>query len=108
MAKLAYKVVLADIAQLIVLYYVLQDLPWRAYYAATQHANAASGYAPSSTYSIFVRHFTMSGGSFPLVSPPTLDWVQLIGVALVALNGWLVYTYLRSKRAQGHLLASSE
>lgn len=90
MVRLAYKVALADLVLLAALYFVLQDLAWRAYYAGTPHA-AVPGYVPSDTYSIFTRFFTMAGSGVSLTSPPTLDWVQLLVVALVALNGWFAY-----------------
>lgn len=98
MVKFVYKVALTDFVLLVALYQVFQDLAWRTYYAGTPHASAASGYTPSFSYSLFTRTFTMGGGSLTLVSPPTLDWVQLLVCLLVAVNAWLVYSMLRTRQ----------
>jgi len=34
-----------------------------------------------------------------LTSPPTLDWVQLLVLVLVAVNGWFAYRVYRSRKA---------
>ena len=97
--RFAYKVALADLALLAALYFVLQDLAWRTYYAGTPHA-AVSGYAPSFSYSFFTRFFTMAGSGVSLTSPPTLDWVQVLALALVVVNGWFAYREYRARRAR--------
>jgi len=96
MVKAIYKVAAVDLVLLTLLYYVLQDLAWRAYYAGTPHV-PGSPYTPSFSYSILTRYFTMGGSSVPLTSPPTLDWVQLIVLILVAVNGWFAYHAYRSR-----------
>ena len=96
MRRLTPLVLLFDLVLLAALYLVQQDLGWRNYYAGIPHA-ATSGYVPSFSYSVGIRYFTMSGGAFPLTSPPTLDWVQVIVLLLVLANGWLAYQYLKSR-----------
>jgi hypothetical protein len=99
MAKLVYKAALADLVLLVALYFVLQDLAWRAYYSGVPHAGV-SGYAPSSSYSVLIRYFAMAGSAVNLTSPSTLDWVQLLGLALVVVNAWLAYGIYRSRAAR--------
>lgn len=97
--KLWYKVVALDVLFLTALYFVLQDLAWRTSYAATPH-DACGGfctYTPTFSYGFLTRFFTMTGNNTSLVSPPTLDWVQLLVVALVALNAWFAYVTLKSR-----------
>ena len=100
MVKLLYKVLLADIVLVVALYFVLQDLSWRAYYAMSPHdaCGGLCGYTPSSGYSLFTRFFTMAGNGVSLTSPPTLDWVQVLAVALLVANGWYLYTVLMARR----------
>jgi len=99
MARTALTVLVADIILLVGEFYVIQDLQWRTSYAASPHANAPNGYNPSFAYNIFTQFFTMSGNGVSLTSPPTLDWIQLLTVALVVLNLWFAYTYWKGRRA---------
>jgi hypothetical protein len=92
-------VILADLVIVGALAGVLQDLQWRASYAASPHAGVA-GYTPSFSYSLIVRFFTMAGNGSQLTSPPTLDWVQVLIYLLVAINGWFAYRVLVSRRAR--------
>jgi len=96
MVKTVYKVAAVDLVLLILLYYVLQDLAWRTYYAGTPHV-PGSPYTPSFSYSVLIRYFTMAGSNVSLTSPPTLDWVQLLVLVLVVVNGWFVYHVYRSR-----------
>lgn len=98
MVRLAYKVAFADFFLLVALASVLQDLAWRAYYAGTPHASVPSGYSAASSYSLLTRVFTMSGGSVSLASPVTLDWVQVLVLALVLVNGWFAFRVYASRR----------
>lgn len=100
MLRLVYKVAFVDLGLLASMYFILQDLAWRAYYAGTPHA-AVSGYVPSDGFSVFVRYFTMAGSGVSLTSPPTLDWVQVIVLLLVAINGWLAYQMYLTRRTPG-------
>jgi len=77
---------------------VLQDLQWRTSYAASVHAGT-NGYTPSFSYNVLTRVFTMSGNGPSLVSPLTLDWVQLLAIVLVVVNVWLGYATLSRHRA---------
>ena len=101
MEKAILKVTLADVVLLIAGYYVSTDLQWRADYASSLH-NACGricSYVPSFSHSILTQFFTMSRNGGSLTSPPTLDWIQVIAIAAVAVNGWLAYAYLRQKAA---------
>jgi hypothetical protein len=96
------KVLAADAVLLIGEFWVLQDLAWRSNYAAAPHlacgmANACA-YSASLSYTILIQFFTMVGNRASLTSPPTLDWVQLLAFALVALNGWYLFTILKSRK----------
>ena len=97
MVRLVFKVAAVDLVLLTLLYYVLQDLAWRAYYAGTPHV-PGSPYAASFSFSILTRYFTMAGNNVSLTSPPTLDWVQLLVLVLVAVNGWFAYHAYRSRK----------
>ena len=97
--KFGYKVLLVDFVLVVALYFVLQDLSWRTYYAMTPH-DACGGlctYVPSFGYSVLTRYFTMAGNGVSLTSPPTLDWVQILAVLLIAINGWYVYSELKRR-----------
>ena len=96
MFKLGYKLVLVDLVLVAALYFVLQDISWRTYYAMTPHAGV-SGYTPSFSYSLLTRFFSMAGSNVPLTSPPTLDWVQVIAYVLVAINAWYAYLLLKPR-----------
>jgi hypothetical protein len=79
-----------DAILLIVAYFVLQNMQWKVNYAASPHSGT-TGYSTSFSYSLFTQVFVMGGGSLPLSSPVTLDWLQVIAVALVVINGWYLY-----------------
>lgn len=100
MKRVVLEVILADVALILAEYFVVQDLQWRTAYAATPHASAINGYVPSFSYGILTQFFTMAGSGISLTSPATLDWVQVIAVALVALNAWLGYSLLLTRRAR--------
>lgn len=103
MFRLRYTVLLADLILVVALYFVLQDLSWRSYYALAPHDRCGGlcSYTPSTSYSLLTRFFTMAGNGVSLTSPPTLDWVQILAVVLVALNGWYLYSELRARRGEG-------
>jgi hypothetical protein len=99
-------VLLVDLLLAVSLVYVVGDLQWRVAYASSPHPRT-TGYATSFAYSVFTRVFTMSGGGISLSSPLTLDWVQVLGVLLVALNGWFLYTvYSKRRKALGATVAA--
>ena len=93
MVRTVYKVLAADVVLLAALAGVLQDLAWRVSYATSPHP-LPEGSAASYSFSILTRFFSISGGPLVLTSPPTLDWVQLLGLALVLVNGWFAYKVL--------------
>lgn len=96
--KFGYKVLLVDLLFVVALYFVFSDLSWRTYYAMSPH-DACGGlcsYTPSFSFSLLTRFFTMAGNGVSLTSPPTLDWVQVIVVLLVAVNGWTAFDSYRS------------
>lgn len=81
---------------LVFLYLVLQDLAWRTSYAESEHMIL------STTYSLFVRVFSIKGNAIQipngLVSPPVLDWVQVIVASLIVVNGLYVFSTLARAR----------
>ncbi len=72
-------------------YLVYQDLSFRDRYA--QQLN----FSPSTSYSAFSHVLTLTGGTTTLSSPVTLDWVQLLVLALVATDVVYVLGFLRMK-----------
>jgi len=86
------KVVLFDALLIIAGYFVYSDLQWRSSYASSE------GLSPSTAYLPFIRTFTMSGRAFPLQSPPTLDWLQVLAAAFIVVNVWCVFATLGDRR----------
>lgn len=84
-----------DFILLLAGYSVVGDLQWRADYATK-----VSHLVPSYTYLPLIRHFTMTGRDFPLVSPPTLDWLQIVLVVAVLVNLWYGYSYMKERRTR--------
>ena len=83
-----------DIVFVAGLLFVFQDIAWRTAYAASVHSACPSpgcAYTSSFSFGILTRIFTMSGTNVSLVSPPTLDWVQVFALALVVVNAWFAY-----------------
>lgn len=82
-----------DLLALVFLYFVMQDLAWRNSYAEGEHLT------PSTTYSLFIRTLSIKGATLQipkLVSPPTLDWVQVVIALLIVVNGLYIFSRLRS------------
>ena len=100
MVSLTLKVIGADVVLLLGEYWILQDLAWRASFAASLHTACPDlcSYSSSVSYSALVQFFTMIGNGASLTSPPTLDWVQLFAYVLFAINGWFLFAMLRSRR----------
>ncbi|MBI3858924.1 MAG: hypothetical protein HY296_01595 [Thaumarchaeota archaeon] len=92
MARNLLKMTLLDAILILAIVLVLGDLADRAAYARLEH------FVPSATYFPFVSTFTILGANIPLVSPPTLDWVQVLAAALVISNVYFVLTGLRPRR----------
>ncbi len=85
MVRTSVKVVLLDVVLLLSLYFVLQDLAWRTSYAAYR------GFSPSFSYSVLTRFLMMTDQTGTLVSPDTLDWIQVLVVVFAAVNLWFIY-----------------
>jgi len=100
-------VVIADVLLITGLYYVLLDLQWRSAYASSLHyaCEGPCSYTASFSRSILTQFFTMSGNNSSLTSPPTLDWVQLLVLALVLINVWYGYSFLFERRKTGSAAA---
>lgn len=95
--KAAFKVAIADLVLLGVLYLVVQDLQWRVSYANSEHLG------PSYVRYPLTYVFGMVRSGFPLQSPLTFDWVQLLVALLIVVNAGFVYVSL----AKGHPPATS-
>jgi hypothetical protein len=96
-------VVIADVLLLTGLYYVVLDLQWRSAYASSIHyaCEGPCSYTASFSRSILTQFFTMTGNNASLTSPPTLDWVQLLVLALVLINVWYGYSFIFERRKEG-------
>jgi hypothetical protein len=103
MDRTLLKVALADILLIAALASVLQDLQGRSAYAASLHTACSPlcSYVPSFSYTLMTRFFTMTRLGTALTSPPILDWVQVLGVALVVINFWFAYSYMSRRKAAG-------
>ena len=112
MRRVDLEVLFADVVLLAGLYFVLQDLSWRSGYAASPHDRCAGtfcSYAPSFSYNVLTRYFTMSGSGLPggaITSPATLDWVQVFLLALVVINVWYGYTIWTRFRGSKRTMAT--
>ena len=110
MVRNTLMVLIIDVVLLVALFYVVGDLQWRVTYAASVHSACPSpgcSYAPSFSYSVLTQFFTMAGNGVALTSPPTLDWIQALSYALVAINVWFVYRWYRSSRPRAPSVAAS-
>ena len=97
MVRRAVVTAVFDLLAIAFLYLVLQDLSSRTSYAESERL------IPHTTYSLFIRVFSITGDTIQisqgLVSPPALDWVQVVVASLVVVNGLYVYSTLRKSRA---------
>ena len=75
-------------------YEVLSDLSYRVGYATNE------GLSFAFSYSLLVRSSDLSGRGSQLVSPPTLDWIQVIILAAVVANA-IFLSELLGKRRKG-------
>ncbi len=74
------------------LYWVTLDEAARSAYAAHE------GLAFQVFQSVLYQTSTLWGSSGPLQSPPTLDWVQLLVIAILAVDALVVYGALARRR----------
>ena len=81
-----------DVTALTLLYLIEQDLDARASYVRSEHLT------PSTMYSLFFHTFSITGSTvqFPLVSPPVLDWVQVLVALLILVNGLYIFSVIRT------------
>lgn len=86
------KVLGTNVVLLILLYLVEQAQAARAAYAASE------GLAFDIGRSVLVQTSTLSGRGAPLVSPLTLDWLQVLLFALVLLDLYFFYGAVRKPR----------
>lgn len=95
MVRKAVTLAVFDLLALGILYLVLQDLAWRTSYPKSELPPLSL----STTYSLFVRTFRITGNTIQipngLVSPPVLDWVQIVVASLIVVNGLYVLSRLR-------------
>ncbi len=72
-------------------YLVYQDLLFRDRYAHQLN------FSPSNSYSALSHVLTLTGGTTVLSSPLTLDWLQLLTLALVAIDVLNVVEFVRKR-----------
>jgi len=89
------KVVLVSAVILWLLSWVSQDQAARVVYAAREGNDFVLA------RSILVLSSTLSGRAGPLTSPLTLDWAQVIIVALAIIDAVYIYGFLKSKSPPG-------
>lgn len=90
MRKRTVEVLIVDSVVLILTHFVHADEQWRIYCASGQEAGCLVRSDPSYFYSLLTRYFSMRNGTMLLMSPPTLDWIQVFVVVLVMVNVWFV------------------
>ena len=98
MRRVGVAVLVADLILVVAELLAIQDQLWRSSYAAS-FQGGMEGYAPSVSYNVLTRLFTMSGNGVSLASPLTLDWAQVIPIILLVINAWFGYTTLSSRGA---------
>ncbi len=86
------RIILVNWVVLALVYLAELDLAFRNSYAGSLN------FAPSSGYSVLTHVFTMTGRGITLVSPLTLDWVQVLIIALLAVDISYVARFLRTSR----------
>jgi hypothetical protein len=96
-------VLVADLIMASAVLLVLQDVQMRIDCSLPGCDPYVTRASPGFAYSVLTKSFSVVVGGRTLQSPPTLDWVQLLVVALVALNAWYGY---RAMRPRGRNAAS--
>jgi len=100
MVRALLEVLVVDVLGLAGIFFVNQDIGMRidcTVPGCTNLARTSVGYSYSiltKTLSVTVRNASWR----TVVSPPTLDWIQVLGVALVAVNLWYVYRAVTGRR----------
>lgn len=95
------KVLAADIILVLADFEVYLDLQGRSNLALSLQLRCgdqvACSYTPSFSYWPLTYFFEMNGNGRMLVSPPTLDWIQLLTLAIIVLNAWFLFGYIRAR-----------
>lgn len=87
------EVIGANVILLVLLYWVTLDQAARSAYAAHE------GLAFQIFHSVLSQTSTLWSSSGPLQSPPTLDWIQLLAIAILAFDALVVYGALARRRS---------
>ena len=87
------RVLLADAVMIGAILFVMSDVNARTAEAV------ARGLSPSYSYSVLTQYFSVVREATVLQSPPTLDWIQLLSLAFVAVNSWFAYGLFRGRKA---------
>lgn len=98
MWKNAIKALIADLALLTLAFLVIQNLQSRAAYAATPRAACESLCSSYFSHGILTQFLSLTENGGTLVSPPSLDWLQVLSLALVVVNVWFVYRFYVNRR----------
>jgi hypothetical protein len=97
LVRALYKVLVADAVLLAAVYLVLQDIAMRV----SCTIPGCNPFVPRTSavysYSIFTKTLALGVNGNTLTSPLTLDWIQVLGLALLLVNLWYVYGLLRSR-----------
>jgi hypothetical protein len=84
-------VLVADLVWVAAILLVLQDVHMRVDCSIDGCTSFIRRTSAGFTYSVLTKSFSFVGNGNNLTSPPTLDWVQVLVVALVVLNAWYAY-----------------
>lgn len=87
------RILLIDSVLFVFVYLVETDLAFRNSYAVSLN------FVPSTGYSVLTHALTLTGRGATLVSPLALDWVQLLVVALVVVNGGYATRILKMSKS---------
>lgn len=81
-----------DALVLVLLYLVFQDLSWRSSYVKSEGFTLHTSFLP------LIRLPTIDGNvQTPLVSPPVLDWAQVLIYLLVIVNVFYLFSAVRKR-----------
>ena len=80
---------MVNVVLILLAYLVYQDLAARNAYAG------ALNFAPSTSYSVLTHALTLSGRGTVLMSPPTLDWFQLLVLIAAATDAYMFWGYFK-------------
>jgi len=95
--RVTVEVLLVNAAMLFLTYLVYSDEQWRIGCALGQGLNCTIRSAPSYSYSLLIRFFSMRNSTMLLTSPPVLDWIQVFVVVLIVVDAWYLFRIV-SKR----------